>query len=331
MLHRHALAATLAIGLLTSGCSGGGTPPATPTTAVTTSATTSVETTTTPAATGTETPGAETGTPEATASGTPGETASGTPTAEETLDPAYVKLKEEGVNLALGKGYADAVPALEKALEVKPDDPEVHFYLMLSQGNLEETPTPKSPAYTHAKKVLDLAPGSTMAERARDYILSAESEPKKPMKDLPADPIGPPHDWLVKQNAVYTMEAPVYMIPDKKFGDDLSKELWYLELVPQSVTEKVLVPKGTQFTIHSGLDYYYGKTSWKGGKPRPEEFDTNMYELNVFEIEIESGDMKGKRGWYVNQLDRFLGVDEKENPVFGVKIGPRLGIRHDGK
>jgi len=330
MLHRHVLAAMLALGLVVGGCSGGGTPSATPTTSVTTAATTSVETTTTPAATGEATP-AGTATAEATPSGTPGETASGTPSAEETLDPAYVKLKEEGVNLALGKGYAEAVPPLEKALEVKPDDPEVHFYLMLSQGMLEETPTPKSPAYGHAKKVLDLAPGSSMAERARDYILSAESEPAKPQTDLPADPIGDHRTWFIKQNAVYTMAAPVYMIPDKLMSDDLQKELWYLELVPQSVTDKVQVPKGTQYTVRSGQDFYYGKTSWRGGKLKAEEFDQNMYALTVFEIEIESGPMKGKKGWFVNQMDRFLGVDESEKPVWGVKLGPRLPLDHAPK
>ncbi len=325
MLHRHVLAATLALGLATSGCSGGS-PPTAPTTSVTTAATTSVETT--PAATGTEMAAA---TPEATASGTPEET--GTPTPGETVDPAYQKVKDEGINMAMAKGYAEAVPSLEKALELKPDDPEVHFYLMLSQGNLEETPGPKSEAYKHAKKVLELAPGSTMAERARDYILSAESEPAKPMKDLPADPIGPPRGWKVKNNAVYTLDAPVFFLPDKKMNDQLQKELWYLELVPNSVSEKVQLPKGTQYTVQEGFDYYYGKTSWRAGgaKPNPAEFDTNMYTVNAFEIEVENGPNKGKRGWFVNQMDRFLGVDEKEEAVFGVKIGPRLGISHDGK
>lgn len=331
MLHRHLLAATLFLGLAASGCSSG---PA-PTTSTNTAATTSVTATSTPVAPATETPAAtaETGTPEATASGTPAESASGTPTPGETLDPAFIKLKDEGQAMAMARGYADAVPTLEKALELKSDDPEVHFYLMLSQGHLEETPGPKSEAYKHAKKVLELAPGSTMADRARDYILSAESEPAKPMKDLAADPIGPPRGWKVKNNAVYTLEAPVFFIPDKKMNDQLQKELWYVELVPNSVTDKIQLPKGTQYTVQAGTDYYFGKTSWRGGnaKPNPAEFDTNMYEITAFEIEIENGPNKGRRGWFVNQMDRFLGVDEKEEPVFGVKVGPRLAIGREGK
>ena len=126
------------------------------------------------------TPAPGTGTPEATASGTPSESPSdspsGTPTPGETPENAeFRKLKDEGVNMAMAKGYAEAVPSLEKALELKQDDPEVHFYLMLSQGNLEDSPMPKSPAYLHAKKVLELAPGSTMAEWASGSISIIES------------------------------------------------------------------------------------------------------------------------------------------------------------
>ena len=327
MLCRHFVAALVGTWLLVGGCSGG-TPPATPTTAVTTSATTSAETGT-PAPAGTETPSetpdaSATATPDGT--GTPDLSATGTPGAEETLDPAYVKLKEEGLNLALGKGYEEAIPHLNKALEVKPDDPEVHFYLMLSHGNVEDSPSPKSEAYPHAKKVLELAPGSSMAERARDYVLSAESEPKKPMPDLNADPIERPGAWKVDSSVVYTLPTAVNLLPDRKWGDSTMKELWYLEVVPRSVAEKIEIPKGTKVTLLDGKDYHFSKLSWRGAKLKDEDFDTDTFLLTVFEIEVDDGPKKGTKGWMVNQMDRFAGLTEKNVRVWGTKVGPRLPI-----
>jgi hypothetical protein len=98
----------------------------------------------------------------------------------------YDVLKRKGVDLALAKGWEKALPLLSQAAEQNPDDAEIQFYLMLSKGNLEDGPSVHSEAYFHAKNVLDLAPDSTEATRALDYLAAAESEALLKGEAIPA-------------------------------------------------------------------------------------------------------------------------------------------------
>ena len=305
MLRNGFVAAALMCAL--AGC--GGQPAATPT--ATPTAAQTAGTNTTVAETGTATPAAtptETGTPE---------------------DAEYKKLKKEAESLTLGKGYSEALPLLKKCLEMHPEDPQIHFYLMLANGNLEAEPDPKSEAYANAKKVLELAPNDPMAERAKDYIISAESE-AKPLKDNDSDSLyGKTDPFKTDPRAMYTMPEAAIMLPTnlKRLTVDLKKKLWYLEVRPDAVTEKLELPKGTKVSIAGQDEFDFSRNSWRGGpQAPPSRYDETWFYLIALNVRVEEGPNEGKIGWMTNQMERFAGYDEKANPTFTVKVGPRLPL-----
>ena len=294
-----------------------------------------------PAATPSPAAANATATPSASAS--PGATSSpgsnGTPQGKSAEEKEYEKLKNQAESLTLGKGYAEAVPLLRECLKQKPDDSQVDFYLMLSLGNLEEEPSPESEAYTFAKKVVEKAPGTPMAERANDYINSAESEPEEPPPDLKVEsiegtPSGPPE---FKKNTAYILatKITVYLTRVDALTLDVKKKLWYLEVRPDAIPaeDKLTLPKGASISVQKTDSYYFSKNAWKGGptgrsndssKTVEHIFDKNYFCLLAIQVRVESGPSKGQRGWFCNQMDRYKGVDEDGNRVWGVKVAPRL-------
>ena len=295
------------------------------------------------------------GSPVASASATPGTSSSpeatGTPDASSSPDPSatpqgktaeekdYEKFKAQAESLTLGKGYAEAVPLLRDCLKRKPDDAQVHFYLMLCLGNLEDEPSTESEAYAFAKKVQEHAPGTPMAERASDYINSAESEPEKQPPDLEAVPIEGARVVEAKKDTAYILAAPVtmYITRVDNLTPDVKKKLWFLEVIPDSVPaeEKLDLPKGTSISIQQQQAFYYSKNTWRGGQVGKMEvgaengiaFDKTWFIMSAFQIRVENGPNKGQRGWFNNQLDRYRGFDEDGKRVWGVKVAPRLVLK----
>ena len=273
-------------------------------------------------------------TPTVAVSVTPTETVTPTPTptAEPTEDPAYVKLRNDAKDLALGKDYQSALPILKKALEMRKDDPEVYFYLMLCQGNLEESPSTKSEAYTNAKKVLELGPTTDFAARAKDYIVSAESESKKPTKDLDDEmQIDGGGEYKLVTNGLYKTQVPTVLLESNldSLSAETKKLLWWSQVQPDSVPDKTPVPKGTKLSIKKYQNFFYSRNSWRGderrsrGSERP-DLDKNYFCITTLDVFIEDGPLKGKHGWLFNQMDRFRGVDKDGNNVWGVKTKPAV-------
>jgi hypothetical protein len=266
-----------------------------------------------------------------TATATETVTPTATPSAEPTQDPAYVKLRDEAKDLALGKGYQDALPKLKSALEMRKDDPEVYFYMMICQGNLEESPSTKSEAYADAKKVLELGPTTDFAGRAKDYIIAAESEPKKPAKDLEDEtPIEGGGDYKLVPNGLYTTQAPTILLESDldSLTPDLKKELWWSQVHPDAVPAAVSVPKGTKVSIKKFQNFFYSKNTWRGDDRRDREakidFDANFFALTALDVFVADGPLKGKHGWMFSQMDRFRGVDKDGNNVWAVKTKPAV-------
>jgi hypothetical protein len=311
----------LASGLLVVGC-GAKTPPALPPTPT---ATVSVSVTQSP------TP-VPTVTVTTTATATPSN--SSTPVAVGTPDEEYDKLSNQAVDMTLGKGYQDALPLLQKALTIRPDDPKIHFYMMICLGNLEDSPTPKSEAYAHAQKVIALAPTDPMADRARDYVAAAESEPKKPRPDLDVPPIEGGGQYKLVDNGLYKTSLPGILLESNSDGldPDLKKHLWWSLVHPATVPDKIALPKGTKVSIHKLTNFFYSKNTWRGGEDlrpdaiHPPSLDQNSFDMNALQIFVEEGPLKGKAGWMLNQLDRFKGVDSKNHSVWDAKFGPVISI-----
>lgn len=172
---KSALALCLAVSLWSAGCGSSPAPPPSPSPS---KASPSKSPSPSPSASASPTPVPQYTGPEH----TPGDYG---PVVRQSLSE-YDVLKRKGVDLALGKGWDKALPLLSQAAEQNPDDAEVQFYLMLSKGNLEEGPSVHSEAYFHAKNVIDLAPDSTEATRALDYLAAAESEALLKGEAIPA-------------------------------------------------------------------------------------------------------------------------------------------------
>ena len=299
-------------------------------------------------------PGSPTSSPStSTATPTSSASVSGSPVAATTPDPAatafvtrtpksddekeYDSAKTKAKDLAFAKAYQEAVPLLRDCVKKRPDDWETQFILLLAVGSLEEEPTTKSEAYTIAKTILEKAPDSQFADRARDYVLSAESEPAEAKPDKDAEPLegGETPFQPPDVHTAYTLMTPVtvFLSRTDALTPEVKKSLWYLEVKPEGVSAdaKMTVPKGTSISVQLFKSYIFSKNSWRGGGSRSERegevnVDKNSFNIQAFRITLEGGPNKGTRGWYVNQMDRYKGLDEDGNRVWGVKVGPRLVV-----
>lgn len=299
------------------GCSGGDTP------APSASPTTATETTATPSATPATTPVA---TP--TAAITPAPHISplgGKPATEDEIQ--YHNLQKKGVDLALARNYKEAIPIFEQALEQQPEDLKNVFYLLLSHGSLEPVPTKGSAAYPYAQKVMKLAPTSSEAERARGYLAAAELNIPKDFK-YGAETLGALGSFAFEPEAKYKLASPAKLHTElgPRLGKSAKSTLWEAEVAPKLTPNFIELKKGTEVTILSEANYFYSLTGWRTPiRDEPEKYDTSIFEVNAFYIEVTSdGDEKGKKGWVINQVDRFLSAD-RDDP-WGVWISNRLGL-----
>lgn len=304
-----------------AGCSGSDQPAPTSSPAAPTSTSTPVST---PSAVPSATPtaaaptGAQTPAPHISPLG-------GKPATEDEIQ--YHNMQKKGVDLALARNYKDAIPILEQALEQQPEDIKNVFYLLMSHGSLEPVPTKGSAAYPYAQKVVELAPNSTEAERARSYIAAAEWNVPKDFKygTTTMESMGA---FAFDEEAKYKLVAPAKLHTEigPRIGKNAKSTLWESEVAPKLVGNFLELKKGTEVTILAENHYFYSLTSWRTPlKDTPDKYDDTIFEINAFFVEVTSdGDDKGKKGWLVNQIDRFISKD-REDP-WGVWIPDRLGL-----
>jgi hypothetical protein len=262
-----------------------------------------------------------------------------TPTPKTEEERAYDSAKAKAKDLTFSKSYQDAIPVLRDCIKKRPDDWECQFLLLLSIGCTEPEPSPKSEAYTIGKLILDKASTSPFAERAFDYVVSADSEPPKPLPDLEGETIPARGDGgsdlytMPDAQTAYTIEEPINLLlsNDIALTPDLKKTLWYLEVQPTRVPadSRKALKKGTSFAVQEWKHYFFSKNSWRGGGAKAERDisenpDKNSYHLIAYRIQVQDGPNKGAKGWYVNQMDRFKALDENGKPVWGIKVAPRL-------
>jgi hypothetical protein len=296
----------LAAGLMLAGCSGDEDPAASPTV----SASPTVEVAATPPP----------NTPDPNIS-----PLGGKPATEE--EKQYYRLQKKAEDMVLSRAYEEAIPLLEQAYEQRPKDMENSFYLLLSHGSLELVPSKGSAAYPYAKTVVELAPNTSEAQRANAYLIAAEFEVPKDFKYGKKTFYG----WggfVFEEGKAYKLavESPLHT----DIGPRLTKQdkalLWETEVAPKMTPDTLKLSKGTEVQLLSQAHYFHSLTSWRKPLPEdPQEFDDTIFEVNAFYVEVVSeGDNKGKKGWIVNQIDRYLNPDA-EDP-FGVWIPDRLTL-----
>lgn len=289
----------------------------------------------------TATPGTD-ATPDATpatpvANGTPSTAV--TPFEAETPSPeevAYYRLKKKAEDLVLSRAYEEAIPILMEAAETKPQDGEVQFFLMLAHGNLEREPAPDSEAYKYAQKVLEMLPRSNEADKAASYIASAHSEPEVERTTVGSDTLDLFRgQWKIEEGFIYRNQEECYMFTGaaKTLGVDGERRLWQMEVYPEGEPEKVLVPANTPMVIINDTQYPYGKNSWRRPLPRKigpgTEFDRTVYMVAAVYVEITAeGELAKKRGWIVNQMDRWIATRPGEKEPWGVWVENRLKLPH---
>lgn len=287
----------MALGAVVCGCSGGPKPTPTASTTVTATVTASA-------------------------------TVTATPTASQTPDDkAYLKRRDEAESLVLGKGYEKAIPLLDELLKEKPDDQVVKFYLMLSHGNMEEEPTPKSDAYTYAEQLTGDDVDPNYRERALNYIACANSEPGKPLPDLDIKSIEGGGELQYAKDTAYALNRPivVYESEVSSATPDVKMKVWFLEVSPDAVPTKLELPKGTKVAVKNSQSFFVPKSCWRGlGRDEQMTFDENVFCISAVSVVVVDGPLKGKQGWFANQMDRFRGLDEKKVKVWGVKVAPKV-------
>lgn len=285
-------------------------------------------------------PTAATATPGVAASATPAATTSpsdsktpaphisplgGKPATEDEIQ--YHNLQKKGVDLALARNYKEAIPIFEQAMEQQPGDLKNVFYLLLSHGSLEPVPAKGSAAYPYAQKVVELAPRSSEAERARGYLAAAELNIPKDFKYGPHT-MASLGGFLFEPDAKYKLVAPtkLHIELGPRLGKSAKSTLWEAEVAPKLSGNFIELKKGTEVTILSEAHYFYSLTGWRTPiKDEPEKYDASIFEVSAFYVEVTSdGDEKGKKGWLINQVDRFISND-RDDP-WGVWIPNRLGL-----
>jgi hypothetical protein len=286
-----------------------------------------------------------TATPQVTATAT----AAATPTAPKTPEPnisplggkpateeekEYYRLQKKAEDMVLSRDYEGAIPLLEQAMQQNPDDPDNSFYLLLSHGSLEMVPSKGSAAYPYAKKILEVAPRSNEAERARAYLIGAEFQLPEGFKygNKTFYTYGA---FVFDPQTAYKLNAdtPLHADLNARLGKDGKAKLWEAEVAPKMVGEFLKLPKGTEVQILSESHYFHSLTSWRKPLPaQPKEYDDTIFEVNAFYVEVVSeGENKGKKGWIVNQIDRYTGTGQEGEDPFGVWIQDRLDIPREAE
>lgn len=255
----------------------------------------------------------------------------GKPATEEEKE--YYRLQKQGEDLVLARDYEKAIPLLEQALKQKPNDLANSFYLLLAHGSLEVVPSKGSAAYPYAQKVVELSPKSTEANRARSYLVGAEFALPKDFKygDRTMFTFG---NFLYEPKTAYKLvaDSPLHVDLNARIGKEGQAILWEAEIAPKLVSSTMInLPKGTEVIILADSHFYYSLTSWrKPLPPEPREFDDSIFEMNAVYVEVVSdGDNKGKKGWMINQADRF--IDKPGDDPFGVWIPDRLQLLREAE
>ena len=300
--------------LVVAGCSGGGDAPASPAASPAVSAAT-------PAATGAP---AATATPSADL--TPGTGISplgGTPATEEEKE--FYNKREEAKDLALARNYVAAIPLLEALHAENPEDMDVMFYLLLCYGSTEDAPKKNSKAFGVAEKIVKRSPDSREADKARSYMNSANlTIPEK--FQYGDDTMIAMGSWVMTEEATYklTSEASLHTgMQARGLSATDQAVLWETEASPATAGATDKLPKGTEVKVLAVKDYLYSLTSWrKKVESDPAKYDTTMFDVTAMYVEVISeGPLKGKKGWMVNHVDRFLGSD-----AWGSWISNRLKV-----
>lgn len=308
----------LAFPILLGGCSGGADAPATstpqPATAVT------------PAATASAAPAAATS-PAPSADLTPGTGVSplgGKPLSE--AEKEYNNRKLEAKDMGLAGNHAAAIPVFEELLTKNPQDIEVLFYLVRSYGSMEETPNKKSKAYGYAQEILKIGPGSREAEKARSYINTANLElPENfPYK---VDTMASMGNWVFDPGDSFktSVETPFHSSMGPRLGGPDQTLLWETEASPATAVGVEKLPKGTELKLLAVKDFMYSLSSWrKPLKVVKDQYDKSMFDVTAMYVEVTSeGPLKGKKGWIVNHVDRYLATD---GDGWGAWISNRLKV-----
>jgi tetratricopeptide (TPR) repeat protein len=256
----------------------------------------------------------------------------GKPATEE--EKQYHNLQKKAEGLVLSRSYEEAIPLLEQALEQQPDDIENSFYLLLSHGSLEVIPSKGSAAYPYAKKVVEIDPASKEAARARAYLIGAELNIPDDFK-YGIDTFASRGGFVFDDETAYKLgaDALLHLEIGSRLGRDGKSALWEAEIAPAEVPDTLLLKKGTEVAILSSSRYFYSLTSWR--KPLPDnppetDFDNTIFEINAMFVEVVSEDEnKGKKGWVVNQMDRFL--DKNRDDPYGTWIPDRFNLPREAE
>jgi tetratricopeptide (TPR) repeat protein len=238
----------------------------------------------------------------------------------------YYTKKKAAEDLALAKNYEEAIPLFEELHAQDPQDVDVMFYLMLSHGSTEQAPNKKSKAFEFAEKILKSAPESREASKARSYVNSANLNiPDK--FSYGADTMATQGGWVMTEEALYKTSAdfPIHTSMQARLAPPDQAILWETEASPATSSGSEKLPKGTEVKVLSVKDFIYGLTSWrKPVKADPDNYDTTMFDVSAMYVEVTSeGPLKGKKGWIVNHIDRYLGT---EGDAWGSWISNRLKV-----
>lgn len=308
----------LAFPLLLGGCSGGGDAPASSTPKPAASLTPAATATASAVPTVSATPSTDL---------TPGSGVSplgGKPLSE--AEKEYSNRKLEAKDMGLAGNHAAAIPVFEELLAKNPEDVEVLFYLVRSHGSLEEAPSKKSKAYGYAEQILKIGPGSREAEKARSYINTANLElPENfPYK---MDTMVSMGNWVFDPGDTFktSAEIPFHSTIGARPSPAEQTALWETEASPATAVGIEKLPKGAEVKVLAVKDFLYSLTSWrKPLKVVKDKFDKSMFDVTAMYVEVTSeGPLKGKKGWIVNHVDRYLATD---GDGWGAWISNRLKV-----
>lgn len=253
------------------------------------------------------------------------------PTASNTPDPhfsplggkpateaekKYYNAQKKAEDIYLGKDYKAAIPLFDELVKEQPEDAENYFYLMLAHGWTEDRPHKDSDAYKNASKVLELKPGSKHAERATRYQIAAEFNepgPKHKYKLNTRNAQGGKFEHYPDETYKLAADTPFHTELAKRLDKDGEATLWEGEISPKHHPTET-VPKGQMVRILGEQAYFYSLNSWrKPVRQDMKKYNTNIFDVSVFYVQVVSeGDFKGKEGWMVHHMDRWvdrLGAD----------------------
>ena len=139
--------------------------------------------------------------------------------------------------------------------------------------------------------------------------------------------------YQVNPRGLYTSDEPGVLIPSSltELTPDLKKQLWYTQVHPDAVPDRVELPKGTKFQILRSEIFSFGKNYWRGPRAATDPLDTTCFALQALQVQVLDGDatptpQPGKIGWLANQMDRYRGDDEAGKHVWNTKLGPVICI-----